>query len=94
MEINKRQGGKSLVKPRETIRYFMLILRLIMLFSPLRIFLPASFFLFLIGIGFLIYDFILKNISEGTIFILITSILIFFFGLIADQIAAIRREMR
>lgn len=93
VKINKRENGKSLVKPQEAITYFMLILRLIMLFSPLRIFFPISFILFLIGLGFLIYDIILLNISEGTIFILITSILIFFFGLMADQIAALRREI-
>ncbi len=93
VEINKRDGGKSLVKPAEAVIYFMLIFRLIMLFSPLRVFFPVSLFLFLIGFAYLIYDLTVMNISEGTIFILLTSILIFFFGLIADQIAALRREI-
>lgn len=93
IEINKRQGGKSLVKPSDALKLLMLILRMIMLFSPLRIFLPVSLFLFLIGFAALVYNLIIINISEATIFILITSILIFFFGLIADQIAAIRREI-
>jgi len=94
MEVNKRNSeSKSMVKPSDAIRTLMLIFRLIMLFSPLRIFLPASIILFIIGLGFLTYDLYLLNISESTIFILITSILIFFFGLMADQIAAIRREI-
>ena len=94
IEIEKRQGGKSMVKPKDAVLYLMLILRLITLFSPLRIFFPVSLILGLVGLGYLIYDlFWMFNISEGTIFILITSILIFFFGLIADQIAALRREI-
>ena len=93
IEINKRQGGKSTVKPSDGFRVFMLILRIIMLFSPLRIFLPVSLVLLAVGSIGLIIDIILLNISEGTIFVLIASMLIFFFGLIADQIASIRREI-
>ncbi|HPA25383.1 MAG TPA: glycosyltransferase family 2 protein [bacterium] len=93
LTINKRAGGKSMVKPRQAFVYLMLIFRLVMLFSPLRIFLPVSGFLFGVGLIYLIYDLTMVNISEGTIFILITSILIFLFGLIADQIAALRREI-
>lgn len=94
VKINKRQGGKSLIRPKEAIIYLMLILRLIMLFSPLRIFFPVSLILVLFGLGYLIYDlFWMFNVSEGTIFILITSILVFFFGLMADQISALRREI-
>ena len=93
VEINKRAGGKSMVKPNQAAVYFMLIFRLVMLFSPLRIFLPVSAFFFLVGFACLIYDLTVMNISEGTIFILITSILIFLFGLMADQIAALRREL-
>jgi glycosyltransferase involved in cell wall biosynthesis len=94
IEINKRQGGKSMVQAHDAVTYLMLILRLITLFSPLRIFFPVSLILGLVGLGYLIYDlFWMFNVSEGTIFILITSILIFFFGLIADQISALRREI-
>lgn len=93
VEINKRGGGKSLVGPKEAVTYLMLILRLIMLFSPLRIFFPVSLVLFILGLGWLVYDITLLNISEITVLILITSILIFFFGLMADQISALRREV-
>lgn len=93
IEINKRAGGKSMVKPRQAFVYLMLIFRLIMLFSPLRIFLPVSGFIGLTGLIFLIYDFVLGNLSESTVFLLLTAILLFFFGLIADQIAALRREL-
>jgi len=93
VEINKRLGGKSLVKPKQAAVYFMLIFRLVMLFSPLRIFLPVSGFLFIGGAGLLIYDFIKLTLNIRTVFVFLTAILIFFFGLMADQIAALRREL-
>lgn len=96
IKINKRQGGKSLVRPADALRMFLLILRIILLFSPLRIFLPISFLLFLGTLASLAYDVFLRplNITEPTILLFISSLLTFFFGLLADQVAAIRREIK
>jgi glycosyltransferase involved in cell wall biosynthesis len=94
IEINKRQGGKSQVKPSDALKLFMLILRIIMLFSPLRIFLPASGFLFIFSLIFGLIDIIDLNVTDITIVLWVSTILIFFFGLLADQIASIRREMK
>jgi len=91
--INKR-AGKSTVSPKDALKTLMLILRIIFLFSPLRIFLPASLFLFSLALIFAVLDLIQRNITDITILLFISSILIFFFGLLADQIAAIRREMK
>lgn len=93
IEIMPRQGGKSMVGPKEAVTYFMLIVRLIMLFSPLRIFFPASVILFLIGLVLFIYDLTLSNLSDSTVLVLVASLIIFFFGLMADQLAAVRREL-
>ncbi|MFA6593826.1 MAG: glycosyltransferase family 2 protein [Candidatus Buchananbacteria bacterium] len=94
IQINKRESGQSMVKPREFITYLFLILRLIMLFSPLRIFLPIGLLLFLLGGSLLIFDILNQGrISASTVLISLSSILIFFFGLIADQISALRREI-
>ncbi len=94
IEINKRQGGKSLVKSTDALRLFMLILRIIMLFSPLRIFLPLSGILFLSSLSSGFFNLIQRNITDTTLLLFISSILIFFFGLLADQIAAVRREIK
>jgi len=94
IKINKRLGGKSMVSPKDALKTMILILRIIMLFSPLRIFLPVSAILFLFTVVSGILDFIRFNISDSTLLLFVSSILIFFFGLLADQIAAIRRELR
>jgi glycosyltransferase involved in cell wall biosynthesis len=94
-ELNKRKVGKSTVGYfKDGLRTILLIFRIIMLFSPLKIFLPASFILFLGGTVFLINDLIHFDIGDTSVLLLISSFLLFFFGLLADQLAAIRRSIR
>jgi glycosyltransferase involved in cell wall biosynthesis len=72
----------------------MLILRMIVLFSPLRFFLPLSMLLILAGVlyaGFFVVT--SMDIPDGSILAIVSGIIIFFFGILADQIAAIRREL-
>jgi len=97
--VNKRMGGKSGVKPKHALDAFILILRSILLSSPLRVFLPTTGLLLLLGIISFIIDIIQSyrtnlSISEATIFILISAMLVFFFGLLADQLSAIRKEIK
>jgi uncharacterized membrane protein len=68
-----------------------------MLFSPLKIFLPLSMLGFLVSAIWAIHDLIISHlgyISKSSGFIFVASLLIFLVGLLADQIAAIRREIK
>lgn len=96
IEINKRVG-KSSVKIHDGFNTIMLILRTIILFSPLRVFLPVSGLIFGLALLSLTLDIIHTssfNIGDTTILLFIFSLFFFFFGLLADQISAIRREKR
>jgi hypothetical protein len=73
----------------------MLILRTIILFDALKVFLPISALLLILGLIDLLYEIIVNfNISSTSILLLVSGLLIFFFGLLADQISSIRREMK
>ncbi len=93
IEVKSRRGKStvSLMTGYETI---LLILRVVCLFDPLRVFIPASVFLVLSGILLGIYPyFILKRgLTTGSVLVILAGILIFFFGLLADQISALRKE--
>lgn len=89
-----RKTGKSTINPiKDTARFMMLILRLTVLFSPFRVFLPISLTLFVLSLISLSYDLWHLNITDVTILLFLSSIMIFFFGLLADQVAAIRRRI-
>lgn len=95
IRINPRLDGKSSVRPKDALKTFMLIVRLIMLFSPLRIFLPASALFALLTIADFVYEYEVTGgfTNKSGIALLTLASLTFFFGLLADQIAAIRREI-
>ncbi|MGV8955575.1 MAG: glycosyltransferase family 2 protein [Cypionkella sp.] len=82
-----KRVGKSKIRPVDFINFIILVLRVIMLFNPLRIFIPLG--LVLIGIGTIkfIYDIYLDNLSETTIFAYLAAIMIWSLGLIADMIS-------
>jgi len=94
--INKRIGHSS-VRPKDAVKTLLLILRVIMLFNPLKVFMPISFIFFIIGvITFFIQINYYKEIivSKSVLLMSLSSIFLFSFGLLADQIAAIRRELK
>lgn len=93
VEMEKRVG-KSSVRPKDAVTTFILICRVILLFSPLKIFLPISATLFAGGSIFFIWDLATLNVNDTTILLFLSAIMIFFFGLLADQISSLRREMK
>ncbi len=91
--VNKRAGGKSMVSIKHGLKVFFLILRTIMIFSPFRVFLPFALFLFIVGFASFINDVFRVHITNTTVLLFVSSLLIFLFGLLADQVAAIRRQI-
>ncbi len=87
--------GKSSFHPiRDTYNYLALVVRAVMYFNPLRVFLPASILLFLLGLAKTAYDnFVLHNIRESDVIILVTALLIGILGLLADLIVVQHRQM-
>jgi glycosyltransferase involved in cell wall biosynthesis len=92
--VEERQGRKSNVKfIKDGTKAIMLILRIIMLFNPLKIFLPASMIFASIGIGIGIYGYFMFNrFSNGAILLTILGMFLFFIGLISDQISLLNRK--
>ncbi|MBI2549277.1 glycosyltransferase family 2 protein [Candidatus Woesearchaeota archaeon] len=93
IHIKERKRGKSTIHPlKDTVRFFVLILRMTMLFSPLKVLLPVSILTFVVALSWLIHDIMLSNLSDPTVLLFIVSFLVFFFGLIADQLSLLGRQ--
>jgi len=94
--------GTSTVNPiRDGINTLMLIVRIVALFDPIRVFLPMSIALFLLGVAYWIGSGIFRyashlepafHIPSGAVTAILASIIVFMFGILADQVSAIRRE--
>lgn len=90
----QKRIGKSTVSIKAGFETILLILRLVTLFNPLRIFIPISAFIGSLGLFLLFQDMINKNLNDSTVLLILASILVFLFGLMADQMAHIRRELK
>lgn len=84
--------GKSTVSLKDFFRTLFLIVRMITLFAPLKIFMPSSAILLGVGIPFLIYDLIHRNITDTTVLLWLMAMVIFLFGLLADTISLVSRK--
>ncbi|MCP4678325.1 MAG: glycosyltransferase family 2 protein [Deltaproteobacteria bacterium] len=81
--------GKSKIKPiRDTLNFIQLIIRTILLFEPLRIFIPAAFFMFIAAVGVFAYSWLwTSKILDMTVAVLtVGSLQILATGMIADMI--------
>ena len=86
-----KRKGKSKIRPiKDTYNFFLLILRITMLFNPLRIFIPTFFFTFSLSLVSFGRDIYLKNLTDTSVLLFVFSLIIFLIGLLADLIN--RRE--
>lgn len=75
---------------RDGMRFFLIIFKVGTLYSPLKLFLPISFFFFLLGSSYYAHTYF----SDGRFtnmgaLLFITSILVFLIGLVSEQITAL-----
>ena len=93
---HRRTQGKSNIKFfQDGIRFFMIITRIATLYSPMRVFLPVSFILFIMGIVRYIYTFIAEGrFTNMSALFFVSSVTIFMMSLISEQVCQMRYERR
>lgn len=84
-----KRVGKSKIRPVDAYHFLLLILRTIVYFNPLKVFLPLGAALFGMGLGKFIYDLFLQNLSESAVLGFLGAFIIWAIGLLSDQIARI-----
>jgi glycosyltransferase involved in cell wall biosynthesis len=92
----KRKSGRSNIKLiHDGVRFFMIITKICTLYSPMRVFLPVSFVMFLMGVINYIYTYVSRSrFTNMSVFLFVTAILIFMLSLISEQICQMRFERR
>ena len=96
IKIQKRKTGKSNIRFfSDGVRFFMIISKICTLYSPFRIFLPVSFFMFILGFFYYFYTFFsVGRFTNMSALLFTTSIIIFMMSLVSEQICQMRFERR
>lgn len=93
IEVDKRAGKSTVKLFRHGFGAFLFILRIVTLFNPLKVFLPISLILFMLGV-LRLFQGLMSGVNNTITAVIgiVSGVLIFMFGLLADQIASLRRE--
>ena len=86
--------GQSKIRPWHAYEFTLLILRTIVFFNPLKVFIPLGALLMLAGLAKFAYDVVLRNLSESAVFGMLGALIIWAVGLLADQNARIAMNRR
>lgn len=74
-------------------KFLMIIVKIAMSFSPLRVFVPASIALFILALGWYAFTYLtFGRFTNMSALLFSTSIIVFMLGLVAEQIASLRLE--
>ena len=93
IEAKKRQGKSKIKLFQDGARFFLIITKIATLFSPLRVFLPVSFTLFLTGLIYYLYTFITAHrFSNMSALLFSSALIIFMMGLVSEQISQMRYD--
>lgn len=87
----ERRSGKSKIRwMKDGTRFFLIILKIGALFSPMRLFLPVSALLFLLGLGHYVYTYItLHRFTNMSALLFIASMLTFLIGILSEQVSSL-----
>jgi hypothetical protein len=73
----------------------MIIVKICTLYSPMRVFLPVSFIMFVLGLFWYVYTFLTEGrFTNMSALLFTTSIMIFMMSLISEQVSQMRFERR
>jgi len=95
VDAAQRQGRSNIRLGPDGVRFFMILLKVITIFSPLRIFLPVSFVAFLVGAAYAVWTiFTQAHVTNSSVLLIVLSVVILLVGLVSEQISSLRFEGR
>ncbi|MFN2339522.1 MAG: glycosyltransferase family 2 protein [Gammaproteobacteria bacterium] len=83
--------GKSKIKVlRDGLRFFIIIIKIGALFSPMRLFLPVSAFLFTVGLAYYGYTYFQwERFTNMSALLFSSSLMTFLLGIVSEQISSL-----
>ena len=95
IDAEQRQGKSKIKLARDGAKFFLILLKIITIFSPLKIFVPVSVVTFLLGFGYAIWTAIRQShVTNSSVLLILLAVVIFLVGLVSEQISALRFERR
>ena len=90
-----RVGTSKIRLVSDGAKFLLILLKVITIFSPLRIFAPVSAATFVVGASYGLWNFVYhERIPNGAVLLLMFSVMVLLVGLVSEQISSLRFEGR
>ena len=93
VDAGTRTGQSKMRVARDGTKFLLILLRVITIFSPLRIFAPISAIAFAGGAIYGVANYIAAGrIPNGAVILLLFAVMVFLVGLVSEQVSALRLQ--
>lgn len=94
-DAEARLGESKIRLAHDGARFLMIILKIVTLFSPLRVFLPVAVVSFTLGAGYAVWTIATqRHVTNSSVLLIVLAVMVFLVGLVSEQISALRFEGR
>jgi glycosyltransferase involved in cell wall biosynthesis len=95
VDAARRQGASNIRLGSDGVQFLLILLKVITIFSPLRIFLPISAASFFVGAAYAVWTIATQShVTNSSVLLILLSVVIFLVGLVSEQISSLRFEGR
>ena len=95
IEARQRTGVSKIRLARDGTKFLLIILKIVTIYSPMKIFLPVSAGAFVLGVLYGAWTVAASGrIANGSVLLLMFAVIVFLVGLVSEQISALRFEGR
>jgi glycosyltransferase involved in cell wall biosynthesis len=95
VEARARVGTSKIRFSRDGAKFVLIVLRVITIFSPFRVFLPVAVTSFLLGAGYALWTIVTQHhIAPVSVLLILFAVMVFLIGLLSEQISSLRFEGR
>jgi len=91
----RREGVSKIRLGSDGFNFFLILLKVITIFSPLRLFAPISAAAFVVGAGYGVWTIVTQShVTNSSVLLIVLSVVILLVGLVSEQISSLRFEGR
>ncbi len=95
VEARQRTGHSKIRLSSDGVKFLVIILRVVTIYSPMRIFLPVSAASFVLGAAYAAWTIATQmHIANSSVLLLMFAVVVFLVGLVSEQISAQRFDGR
>ena len=93
VNVAPRTGQSKIKFVSDGAKFFLILLKVVTVFSPLRIFVPIAGIAFLLGAGYAAWTAVTQShITNSSVLLILLAVVIFLVGLVSEQISTLRAE--